>query len=92
MPRWPRSKGWQATIALSVALLSAGWVFLQVAMKSFNNYYFPPHKAFPYPYPSARAAHLALFRDCGLTFVGVLALLYIAQRLFVSVPNSEASN
>jgi len=44
---WPRSKGSQAAIAFAVALLSAVFVFLRIAMESFNYFYFAPHKAYP---------------------------------------------
>jgi hypothetical protein len=83
MLKWRRSKGLQAAIALSLALLSAVFVFAEIAMKSFNHFYFAPHKAYPYPYPTVTAARIAMYRDCGLTFAAVFAILYLAQRYFL---------
>ncbi len=88
MRNWSRSKGVQAGIAFAVALLSAVFVFAQIAMESFNHYYFAPHKAYPYPYPTEGAARLASLRDCGLTCLGVFAILYVAQRLFIATRNT----
>jgi hypothetical protein len=82
MIKWPRSTRTQATIAFVVALLSAGYVFLQFAGDSFNRFYFPPHKAYPFPFPTARAYQTAMWRDCGLTFLAVFAILYVVQRRF----------
>jgi hypothetical protein len=84
MMKWPRSRGIQAAIALVVALLSAATVFLQFAADSFNHFYFPPHKAYPYPYSTAGAAQIAIWRDCGLTFLAVFAILYVVQRRFIA--------
>jgi hypothetical protein len=84
MMKWPRSKGVQAVIAFTVALLSEAVVFTQIAMESFNYFYFPPHKAFPYPYPTESAAHWVMYRDCGLTFLGVFAVVYMGQRLLIT--------
>ena len=75
MMKWPRANGIQAAIAFTVALLSAAFVFVQFAMESFNHFYFPPHKAYPYPYPTELAARIAMWRDCSLTFLGVFAIL-----------------
>jgi hypothetical protein len=84
MVKWPRSRGIQAAIAFVVALLSAGYRFVQFEGNFFNNFYFPPHKAYPYPYPTVRAAQIAVWRDCGLTFVAVFAVLFVIQRRFLS--------
>ena len=84
MMKWPRSKGIQAAIAFAFAFVSAILVLAEIAMQSFNNYYFPPHKAFPYPYKTEWAARFAECRDCGLTFLGVFVILYWAQRRFTS--------
>jgi hypothetical protein len=53
-------------------------------MESFHHFYFPPHKAYPYPYPTELAARIAMYRDCGLTFLGVFTILYVAQRRFIA--------
>jgi hypothetical protein len=90
--KWPQSKGIQAAIAFAVALLSAGFVFVQISMESFNHFYFPPHKAYPYPYLTEWAARLAMFRDCGLTFLIVFATLYMAQRKFVASRDKSEPN
>jgi hypothetical protein len=67
-----------------VALLSTVAVFLRIAMASFNHFYFAPHKAYPYPYSTAGAARWAVYRDCGLTFVGVFTVVYMARRGFIA--------
>jgi len=86
--KWPRSKGSQAATAFAVALLSAVFVFLRIAMKSFDHFYFLPHKAYPYPYPTELAARVAMGRDCGLTFLGIFTIVYVAQRRFIATrPN-----
>lgn len=82
--KWPQSKGLQAAIAFAVALLSAFFVFARIAMESFNHFYFPPHKAYPYPYPTEWAARIAMCRDAGLTFLVAFAILYVAQRRFIA--------
>jgi len=84
MARWPKSRGVQATIAVVVALLAAICVFIQTAMTSFNNFYFGPHKAYPYPYPDAHTAQMALYRDCGLTMLGVFVVVFTIQRVFTA--------
>jgi hypothetical protein len=84
MMKWPRSKIVQAAIASAIALLSGLYTFATIAMASFNNFYFPPHKAYPYPYPTVWAARIAMGEKCGLTFLGVFAILYAAQRLLTS--------
>jgi hypothetical protein len=92
MKKWPRSRGIQTAIAFIVALISAAGVFLQFAADSFNHFYFPPHKAYPYPYLTARAAQIAMWRDCGLTFLAVFAILYAVQRRFAAAPHTSISN
>ena len=82
MAKWPKSRGVQTTIAVVVALLAAICVFIQIAMTSFNNFYFGPHKAYPYPYPDAHTAQMALSRDCGLTMLGVFVVVFAIQRFF----------
>jgi hypothetical protein len=89
MVRWPHSKGTQAAIAFAVALLSAVFVFLRIAMQSFDHFYFPPHKAYPYPYPTEWAAHVAMCRDCSLAFLGVFTIVYLAQRRFIATRHSR---
>ena len=84
MMKWPRSKGMQATIAFVVAFLSAALVVLHIVGESFNHFYFPPYKAYPYPYPTESAARLAICRDCGLMFLGVFAILYVIQRVLIA--------
>jgi hypothetical protein len=58
-----------------VARLTAVFVFVQIAMNSFNHFYFPPHRAYPYPYPTQSVARMAMDRDCGLTFLGVFGIV-----------------
>jgi hypothetical protein len=53
-------EGIQAAISFAVAPLSAAFVLAQFAMKSWNDFYFPPHKAYPYPYPNELAARIAM--------------------------------
>lgn len=76
--RWPRSKIARVFIALATGILAGVNEFARFAMKSFNNFYFGPHKAYPYPYADAHSANLALARSCcvafGLTFIGAFAL------------------
>jgi hypothetical protein len=90
--KWPRAKGIQAAVAFVVALLSAVFVFLQFAMQSFNNFYFPPHKSYPYPYPTEWAARIAMWRNCGLTFLVVFAIIYMSQRRFITARRPGNSN
>jgi hypothetical protein len=92
MAKWPRSKRAQVAIAFAVALSSAVLVFAQIAMESFNNFYFPPHKAYPYPYPTEWAAQIAMCRDCCGTFVVVFAIVYAAQRVFAKTQHNTKSN
>ena len=35
-----------------IALLSAVLVLVQIGMGSLNHFYFAPHQAYPYPYPT----------------------------------------
>ena len=91
MAKWPRSKRVQAVIAFAVALASAVLVVAQIAMESFNHYYFPPHKAYPYPYATEWAARIAMFRDCSGTFVVVFAVVYAAQRMFAATKHETKS-
>ena len=83
MLTWPRSKRLQAAISLAFALLSAVFVLANIAMKSFNHFYFAPHKAYPYPYATVIAARIAMYRDCGLTFIAAFAIFYLAQRFLL---------
>ena len=92
MVKWPRARGIQLAIAFGVAVLSAAFVFAQIEMESFNHFYFPPHKAYPYPYATEWAARMAIWRDCGLTFLGVFAILYLAQRRFSATRNTKRHN
>lgn len=92
MTRWPRTKGIQLAIAFAAALLSAGFVFVYFATESFNHFYFPPHKAYPYPYPTDLAARIVIWRDCSLTFLGVFAILYVAQRRLIATRDTGKSN
>ena len=52
-------------------------------MESFNNYYFGPHKAYPYPYPDAHSANLAISGKCGLAFALVFIGAFALQRLIL---------
>jgi hypothetical protein len=92
MMKWPQARGIQAAIAFAVALLSAVFVFVQFAMKSFNNFYFPPHKAYPYPYPNELAARIATWKVCGVTFLAVFAIMYMGQRRFIATRRRRNSN
>lgn len=56
-------------------------------MDGFNNFYFGPHKAFPYPYKNAHQAHLAYSAKCGTTFLGVFLFAFILQRIITRLPN-----
>ena len=88
---WPRSKGKQAAIAVVGASLAAFAVLSQIAMESFNHFYFPPHNAYPYPYATEWAARLAMYRDCGLTFVGAFLVLMAIQRRFPSTGREDSN-
>jgi hypothetical protein len=89
--KWPQAKGIQAAIAFVVALLSAAFVCLKFAARSFNNFYFPPHKAYPYPYPNEAAARIAMSKACGLTFLVVFVIVYATERRFVAPRHSRDS-
>jgi hypothetical protein len=91
MAKWLMSKGVQATIAFVFALLAVLLVVVNRAMNSFNNFYFAPHKAYPYPYPTEGAARIALWQSSCLTFFAVFTIVYIFQRLFNSHRNSSTS-
>ena len=80
--QWPRTPKAQTAIALTLALLVAAWTFLQVQYSYFERFYFGPHKRFPYPYASEKAADIALLTDCSLAFLVVFLGLVILQRLF----------
>jgi hypothetical protein len=90
--KWPRSRGVQAAIAFGVALLAAVFVFVHIAMNSFNHFYFLPHRAYPYPYPTESAARMAMDRDCGLTFLGVFGIVYALQRRFIATRYTSRTN
>jgi hypothetical protein len=68
-----------------LGLLAAVNEWLRIAADSFNNFYFGPHKAYPYPYPDAHGAQLATYRKCGLAFglvfIVIFALLAVMARL-----------
>jgi hypothetical protein len=81
--KWPKSRDIQGAIAFAIALLSAVLVFVQIEMGYFNRFYFAPHKAYPYPHPDTHSAHMALYRDCGLTLLGVFVVLFAVQRLLM---------
>jgi hypothetical protein len=82
--RWPCSKITQAAIALALGITAGASEFARFAMKSFDNYYFGPHKAFPYPYADAHSANLALARNCSLAFGLVFAGTFALQRLITN--------
>ncbi|WP_157439643.1 hypothetical protein [Terracidiphilus gabretensis] len=73
----------QAVIAAVAAIIAADLVITQIAMTSFNNFYFGPHKAYPYPYPDVHSAQVALYRNCGLTMLGVFTVAFMIQRLVI---------
>jgi hypothetical protein len=82
MAKWPKSRGKQATIAFVVAFLATVWVFVQIEYGYFERFYFGPHKAYPYPYPNAHSAQMALYRDCGFTLIGIFVVIFAVQRIF----------
>lgn len=84
MARWPKSKGVQALIATVAALLAEVCVYASFVMASFNNFYFGPHKAYPYPYADVHAAQTAIYRESGLTLLVVFAVVFTIQRLFTA--------
>jgi hypothetical protein len=51
----------------------------QFTMKSFNNFYFGPHEAYPYPYADVRSANMAMVRDCSLVFAAAFLLAFAIQ-------------
>ena len=81
---WPRSNLMQSIIAMMLGLLAVVCVWLRLAMESFNNFYFGPHKAYPYPYPNAHSAHLAMYRNCAVAFALVSIAAFALERLFAS--------
>jgi len=80
--RWPRSKAAQTVIALTLGLIACVGEYAQMAMQSFNNFYFGPHKAYPYPYADVKSADLAWVRNCGLAF-GLAFLVTVALQRFI---------
>ncbi|MGO9318293.1 MAG: hypothetical protein ACLP1U_10800 [Terracidiphilus sp.] len=82
--KWPRSKVTQSIIALILGLLAAVAEWLQLAMESFNNFYFGPHRAYPYPYPDAHSANIATCWKCGLAFALIFIGAFASQRLIAS--------
>ena len=84
MPNWPKSRAAQASIAAVAGIIAAICEFLQIEMKSFNNFYFGPHKAYPYPYPNVHSAHMALYRDCGFATVVVFVVVLVIQRVLTA--------
>jgi hypothetical protein len=81
--RWPRSKAAQTLIALTLGLIACANEYARMAMQSFNNFYFGPHKAYPYPYADVHSANLALVRKCGLAFALAFLGTVALQRLIV---------
>ena len=81
--KWPRSKTTQTIIALALGAVAAIAEWLQLAMESFNNFYFGPHKAFPYPYPDAHSANIAMTWKCGFAFALVFIATLALQRLIL---------
>jgi hypothetical protein len=92
MMSWPESKIVQAIIAFIVALLSAGLVASKIVMESFNNFYFGPHKAYPYPYSTIRDARIAMLASCGLAFFGAFIAIYLVMRLFSNRHSAKKQN
>jgi hypothetical protein len=86
--RWPRSKAVQTVIALTLGLIACVSEYAQMAMQSFNNFYFGPHKAYPYPYADVHSANLVWFRNCGLAF-GLVFLGTLALQRFIVKRNSN---
>jgi hypothetical protein len=81
--RWPRSKTAQSIIALVLGVVAAVGEWLRLAMESFNNYYFGPHKAYPYPYPDVHSANMAMGWKCGLAFALVFIGTFALQMLIL---------
>jgi hypothetical protein len=79
--RWPRSKIMQAIVALVLGLTASAIEYARFAMKSFNNYYFGLHRAYPYPYADVRTANLVLVPDCILVFGLVFVASFVLERL-----------
>jgi len=79
--RWPRSRTVQTIIALVLGLIAGVSEYARMAMESFNNFYFGPHKAYPYPYADVHTANLVWARNCALTF-GLVFLGTIALQRF----------
>jgi hypothetical protein len=81
--RWPRSNAAQTVIALILGLIACVSEYAQMAMQSFNNFYFGPHKAYPYPYADVRSANLVWVRNCGLAFGLVFICILALQRFLM---------
>jgi hypothetical protein len=71
-------------ISFGIAVLSTLFVLSQIVMKGFNDFYFGPHKSFPYPYRTVTDAQIATWLKCGATFLIVFTILYLLQRRLTS--------
>ena len=79
--KWPRSKIAHIIVALTLGLVAGVGEYALSAMRSFNDFYFAPHKAYPYPYADAHTANLVLARNCGLAFGIVFFAAFALQEL-----------
>jgi hypothetical protein len=73
MAKWPKSRVKQAAIAFAVAFLATVWVFVQIEYGYFERFYFGPHKAYPYPFPTSIVPKWR--------FTGIAASLYYWESL-----------
>ena len=79
--KWPRSKTTQVIVASTLGLIAGANEYVQFAARSFNNFYFGPHRAYPYPYADVRSANMAMARDCGLAFAAVFLIAFAIQQV-----------
>jgi hypothetical protein len=70
-----------------MGLIAAAGEYANLAMQSFNNFYFGPHKAYPYPYPNMHSANVAWAERCVLAFGLVSLSTFALQRLIHRKPS-----
>ena len=80
--RWPRSTTVQTIISVVLGLVAGIGEYTNLAMQSFNNFYFGPHKAYPYPYSTVHSANVAWAERCGLAF-GLVFFVAIALQTII---------
>ena len=66
-----------------LGLIAAIGEYANLAMQSFNNFYFGPHKAYPYPYSTVHSANVAWVERCGLAFGFVFLAAIALQRIII---------